>query len=186
MNVSIIVAIALNGAIGKRGSLLWHISEDLRYFKKITDGNTVVMGRKTWESLPKKPLPDRRNIVLTKNKNYVAQGAEIFDSVEEVLKKCSEKEKIFCIGGGTVYKEMLPYSNNLYITRVFKKYEADTFVPTENLLANTNQIQFPDYDYFVVDMNIWKRKNKNKTEKKVDEQSGLEYQFEEYSRINKV
>ncbi len=132
MKISIIVAIAENGAIGKDGDLLWHISEDLKHFKKITTGHTVVMGRKTWESLPIKPLPNRRNIVLTNNKNYIAEGAEVFFSVEGILESCKKEEEIFCMGGGMLYKEMLPLCNTLYLTQVSGNFDADTFFPEIN------------------------------------------------------
>ena len=128
--ISLIVAIAQNNAIGKDNDLLWHLSEDLKYFKKTTNERTVLMGRKTWESLPFKPLKNRRNIVVSSQKDYKIEGAELFDSVEkavEVLK--TQKDEVFCIGGASLYKALLPNADKLYITRVYKDFEADVFFP---------------------------------------------------------
>ena len=128
--ISLIVAIAQNNAIGKDNDLLWHLSEDLKYFKKTTNERTVLMGRKTWESLPFKPLKNRRNIVVSSQKDYAIDGAELFDSIEkavEVLK--TQKDEVFCIGGASLYKALLPKADKLYVTRVYKDFEADVFFP---------------------------------------------------------
>lgn len=128
--ISLIVAIAQNNAIGKDNDLLWHLSEDLKYFKKTTNERTVLMGRKTWESLPFKPLKNRRNIVVSSQKDYAIDGAELFDSIEkavEVLK--TQKDEVFCIGGASLYKALLPKADKLYITRVYKDFEADVYFP---------------------------------------------------------
>lgn len=128
--ISLIVAIAQNNAIGKDNDLLWHLSEDLKYFKKTTNERTVLMGRKTWESLPFKPLKNRRNIVVSSQKDYAIDGAELFDSIEkavEVLK--TQKDEVFCIGGASLYKALLPEAEKLYVTRVYKDFEADVFFP---------------------------------------------------------
>lgn len=128
--ISLIVAIAQNNAIGKDNDLLWHLSEDLKYFKKTTNERTVVMGRKTWESLPFKPLKNRRNIVVSSQKDYHIEGAELFDSVDKVLEALKEeKDEVFCIGGASLYKALLPKADKLYITRVYKDFEADVFFP---------------------------------------------------------
>ena len=103
-NLSIIVAMAENRAIGKDNDLLWHLSSDLKRFKKLTTGHPVVMGRRTWESLPKRPLPGRRNIVLTQNPDYVAEGAEVVHSVNDLftaLKDCDDE--VFIMGGAAIY-----------------------------------------------------------------------------------
>lgn len=126
-DLNIIVAVANNGAIGEKGNLLWHISEDLRYFKATTSGCSVLMGRKTWESLPFKPLKDRRNIVITNNEDYEAAGAEIFTSIQAALASCRGDEKLFCIGGGKIYEQFLPFCNRIYLTKVYADFEADTF-----------------------------------------------------------
>lgn len=128
--ISLIVAIAQNNAIGKDNDLLWHLSEDLKYFKKTTNERTVVMGRKTWESLPFKPLKNRRNIVVSSQKDYHIEGAELFDDVNKVLEALKEeKDEVFCIGGASLYKALLPKADKLYITRVYKDFEADVFFP---------------------------------------------------------
>lgn len=128
--ISLIVAIAQNNAIGKDNDLLWHISEDLKYFKKTTNAKTVLMGRKTWESLPFKPLKNRRNIVVSSQKDYAISGAELFNDTEMALEALkSEKDEVFCIGGASLYKALLPKADKLYITRVYKDFEADVFFP---------------------------------------------------------
>ena len=97
--ISIIVAVARDYGIGKDNQLLWHISEDLKRFKEITAGHSVVMGRNTWLSLPRRPLPKRRNIVLSRNPNFKDEGAEAFTSIEKVLETVENEEKIFIIVG---------------------------------------------------------------------------------------
>ena len=129
--ISIIVAIASNGAIGRNNQLLWHISEDLRYFKKVTAGHTVIMGRKTWESIGR-PLPNRRNIVVSKSM-AAATGIEIFPSLEDAVfaaEQSSATNEIFIIGGGEIYRQSLPLAGRLYLTEVHTSIEdADTFFP---------------------------------------------------------
>jgi dihydrofolate reductase len=128
--ISLIVAIAQNNAIGKDNDLLWHISEDLKYFKKTTNARTVLMGRKTWESLPFKPLKNRRNIVVSSQKDYQISGAELFSDTDKALEALKEeKDEMFCIGGASLYKALLPKADKLYITRVYKDFEADVFFP---------------------------------------------------------
>lgn len=130
MTISIIVAVAQNGAIGKENKLLWHISEDLKYFKRVTSGNPVVMGRKTWESIGK-PLPGRRNIVISRSLDSIP-GAEVFKSLEIALEdvKKSGADEVFIIGGGEIYREALPFAHKLYLTKVHVNIEdADTFFP---------------------------------------------------------
>ncbi len=128
-NLSIIVAIASNGAIGKDNRLLWHIPGDLRRFKQLTTGHTILMGKKTWESLPVRPLPNRTHVVLTDQPGEQIEGCITAYSVEDALAKCPEKGEIFVIGGGSVYRQFLPLADRLYITRVHRDYEADTFFP---------------------------------------------------------
>jgi dihydrofolate reductase len=127
MTYSIIVAIAQNGAIGKNNDLLWHLSEDLKYFKRTTSGKTVIMGYNTWLSLPVKPLPKRRNIVLVPDSSFDHPDFESAYSIEEVGKICSGDDECFIIGGGSVYQQFLPLADKLYITWVFKDFEADIF-----------------------------------------------------------
>lgn len=127
--MNIIVAIADNGAIGKDNQLLWHISEDLRYFKKVTTGATVVMGRKTYQSIGK-PLPGRRNIVISRSVRQI-KGVEIFESIPTFLETInSSYSEVFVIGGGELYRELLPYTSKLYLTLVHTTIaDADTFFP---------------------------------------------------------
>ena len=127
--ISIIVAIAENGAIGKDNQLLWHISDDLKRFKKITAGHKIIMGRNTLLSLPKWPLPNRTNIVITDNKAEQFAGCEMVFSIEEAVSKCGKEEECFIIGGASIYRQFLPLADKLYITRVYKDFDADTFFP---------------------------------------------------------
>lgn len=165
-SLSIIVAIAQNGAIGKNNDLLWHLSGDLKRFKKLTTGHPVVMGRKTWESLPKRPLPGRKNIVFTQNPDFEAEGAEVVHSVNELFKTLKDcDEEVFVMGGAAIYQLLLPFANRLYITRVYRDYEADVFFPTidmsEFTLVNLSEPMF-------------------------DVESGLDYAYEEYDRKYKL
>lgn len=124
----LIVAIGEDGAIGKNGDLIWKISEDLKHFKTLTTGHPVIMGRKTWDSLPKKPLPNRRNIILTRQKDFMAEGAEIVNSVEKAINLTSGEEP-FIIGGSEIYKTFLPFTSLFHITKVFDSCpEADAFL----------------------------------------------------------
>lgn len=126
--IKIIAAISKNHQIGKDNKLPWHISEDLQYFKKTTSGKAVLMGRKTFESLGK-PLPNRRNIVLTRDTNFKAEGIETIHSMEEALELCKSLEDIFIIGGGQIYTAFLPYADELYLTLVDKVIDGDTDFP---------------------------------------------------------
>ncbi len=128
--VAIIVAAAEDGAIGRGGDMIWHLPGDLKHFKKTTLGCPVVMGRLTWESLPKKPLPGRRNIVVTRQSDYVAVGAETAPSLEEALERCAASGRVFVIGGGEIYRQAWPLATELYFTRIFSSCpDADTRVP---------------------------------------------------------
>jgi dihydrofolate reductase len=127
--ISIIVAVSEDLGIGKDNELLWHISEDLKRFKRLTFGNTVIMGKRTWESLPKRPLPGRRNIVLTDDKNETIDGSITVHSLEEALEKCKKEEEIFVIGGGSVYRQFMQYADRLYITHIHQKAPADIYFP---------------------------------------------------------
>lgn len=126
--VSVIVAVASNGAIGCANKLLWHISEDLRRFKAITSGHPVVMGRKTFESIGK-PLPGRTNVVITRNGNYSAPGVSTAGSLEEAIGMFPESEEVFIIGGAEIYSQAMPIADKFYLTVVERDYEGDTFFP---------------------------------------------------------
>ena len=133
--ISIIVAVSEDWGIGKDNELLWHISEDLKRFKRLTSGNTVIMGKKTWESLPRRPLPDRKNIVLTDNPQETIVNSVTAYSIDDALSKCRPDEEIFIIGGGSIYRQFLPIADRLYITHVHKKAPADIYFPEIDLNA---------------------------------------------------
>ena len=128
-NLSIIVAIARNNAIGKDNQLLWHLSDDLKRFKKITSGHTVLMGRNTFLSLPKGALPNRTNIVVTDRNGEAFEGCRVAHSLEEAMEMIPEGEECFVMGGGMIYRQLLPVAGKLYLTEVDVSLEADTFFP---------------------------------------------------------
>lgn len=128
--ISIIVAIAENGAIGLNNQLIYHISADMKRFKTLTTGNTVIMGRKTYLSLPKGALPNRRNIVLSRNPDNIFPGAEAYTSIEEAITHCNADEKIYIIGGAEIYHQAFPIADELNITLVHNTpNQADTYFP---------------------------------------------------------
>ncbi|SFG75156.1 dihydrofolate reductase [Pedobacter insulae] len=126
--LSIIVAVSENNAIGKDNQLLWHLPADLKHFKEITSGNTIIMGRKTYDSIGK-PLPNRRNIVITRNANLVIPGVEVATSLVNAIELCKHDKEVFIIGGAEIYQQSLAHATHIYLTRVHRKYEADTFFP---------------------------------------------------------
>jgi dihydrofolate reductase len=128
MIISIIVAIAENNAIGKNNQLLWNLPIDLKHFKTITSGHTVIMGRKTYDSVGK-PLPNRRNIVITRDANLKIEGAEVVGGLQQALDSCNPKEEVFILGGAEIYKQALSLTDKIYLTRVHESFEADTFFP---------------------------------------------------------
>lgn len=133
MSFSIIVALAENKGIGKNNDLLWYISEDLKRFKRLTTGHTIIMGKNTFNSLPKGALPNRRNMIITSKpqsiKNCKTENCIVVDSIEAAIKACNPDEENFIIGGGSIYKQMLPYANRLYLTQVHENADADIFFP---------------------------------------------------------
>jgi len=133
MRVSLIVAVAENGVIGKDGNLPWHIPGDLKWFKETTMGKPMIMGRKTWESFGK-PLPGRPHIVMTRDANYKAAGATVCQNLEEALEAASgmldETGEVMIIGGGEIYRMALPSVDRLYLTEVALSPEGDTRFPS--------------------------------------------------------
>jgi len=128
--LSIIVAVAENNAIGKDNDLIWYISDDLKRFKRLTTGHTILMGRKTYESLPNGALPKRENVVISRDRTLQLKGCTILNSVEEAIEKYANiPEEIFVIGGGSIYQELLPYAQKIYLTKVHASFEADIFFP---------------------------------------------------------
>ena len=155
--ISIIVVVGKNREIGFKNKLLWDIPEDMQRFKEITTGHTVVMGDKTFESIGR-PLPGRKNVVVTRNENYDAEGVEVRNSLEDVLQESKDSpEEVFVIGGGQIFEQSLSYADKLYITVVDDEPEADTF--------------FPDYSDF-----------KNVVLEKKSSNGELEYTFYELER----
>lgn len=128
MILSIIVAAAENNVIGKDNGLIWHLSADLKRFKALTTGHTVVMGRKTFESIGK-ALPNRRNIVISRNHTFRAAGCEVVASIDEALEKVKEEEEVFLIGGVTVYQALWKKADRLYLTRVHTEPVGDVCIP---------------------------------------------------------
>ena len=153
--ISIIVAVAENNAIGKQGDLLCHMPADLKHFKEVTQGHTVLMGERTYLSLPKRPLPKRRNIVLTDVAGRTFEGAEVAYSIPELLEMVRNEDEAFVIGGGMVYRQFMPLADKLYITHLHHAWEdADTFFPvidTRIWQVASEEYHFADadnpYDY---------------------------------------
>jgi dihydrofolate reductase len=156
--ISIIVAIAKDNVIGKDNKFLWHISEDLKRFKKITTGKKMIMGRKTFESLPG-ILPNREHIVLTRDNNFNVDSDKVtiehdFNSVLQRYSEC--EDEVFVIGGAEIYKQFLPYAKKLYLTKVDEEFEGDTYFPG---------INYSNYN------------TEYTSEKFIDEKNGLHYTF---------
>lgn len=140
--VKIIAAVCRNGAIGRGGDLLFHISDDLRRFKTLTLGHPIIMGRKTFESFPKGPLPGRRNIVISRRTDYAPAGAEVYPTPEAALEACDGADEVFIIGGGEIYRQFMPIADELLLTEIDAAPDnADTF--------------FPDFDMTQAEASEW-------------------------------
>ena len=162
MSISIIVAIAKNNAIGFENKLLYWLPNDLKRFKALTTGHTIIMGRKTFESLPKGALPNRRNIVLSRQE-IDFPGAERFNSLESALSQCNREEEIYIIGGASVYQEAMSLADKLCITHIDDTPEqADAFFPQ-------------------IDSSVWEQTNKESHQ--TDEKHQYAYSFVDYRRI---
>jgi dihydrofolate reductase len=159
--ISIVVAISENNAIGKNNQLLWHLSADLKHFKEITSGHTIIMGRKTYDSIGK-PLPNRRNIVISRNTDLILPGVEVVGSVHEALALCTSEKEVFMIGGAEIYKQSLPITQKIYLTTVHQTFEADAFFP---------------------DLKTTEWKETEKEQHQVDEKNNLPYTFSTLERI---
>ncbi|MDE2030853.1 MAG: dihydrofolate reductase [Patescibacteria group bacterium] len=171
MIISIIAAVSDNNVIGGGNTLLWNLSEDMKHFREITRGHTVIMGRKTFESIGK-PLPNRKNIVITRDINYTHEGIDVVNSLEKALRLATLEQgrefeenqdelEIFIIGGGEIYKQAFDKANKLYITEVHKNFEGDTIFP-------------------VIDKNIWRETSRE--DYNVDENNNIPYSFVEYKK----
>lgn len=163
MSISLIAAIGSDNAIGKDGRMPWHLSEDLKHFKALTSGHTVVMGRHTWESLGSKPLPDRKNIVISRSMQPT-EGCEVRSDIDFLkrFKGRGKKEEIFIIGGGELYRQTLSIADTIYITVTGIHIEsADTFFPK-------------------IDPGIWKC---TAEEVSIDDKTGIRLMFKTYGRM---
>ena len=129
MGLSIVVAMDNNGLIGKDNQLPWHLPADLAYFKKITTGKSILMGRKTYDSIGR-PLPNRRNIVITRNTKIMITGCEVVSSIDEALLLTENEKEVMVIGGASLCEQLLPKVNRLYITRIDSEFEGDIYFPT--------------------------------------------------------
>jgi dihydrofolate reductase len=159
-NISIIVAIAQNFAIGKNNELLFHLPNDLKRFKQITTGHPVIMGRNTLLSLPKGALPNRRNIVITDDPKEKFERCEMVFSIEEAIQAAKNEEEAFVIGGGMIYRQFYPFAGKLYLTLVHRDFDADVY--------------FPEIDY-----SEWKEEDR---EDHFDEKNGFNYSYLNLSR----
>lgn len=158
--ITIIVAAAENNAIGKNNQMPWHLPNDFKYFKKNTLAHSVVMGRKTFESIGK-PLPERRNIILTRDMNFTHEEVDVANSINEVLNYCRDEREIFIIGGAEIYKQTLPLADKILLTRVHTTVDGDAYFP-----------ELLDHE--------WKLVSAEKHEK--DEKHAFDYTFEVYER----
>ncbi len=157
MTLAIIVATDKQGLIGKNNTLPWRLSADLRYFRRVTMGNAIIMGRRTHQSIGK-ALPGRKNIVVSANSNYHAQGCTVIHSMADALQVCKSTREVFIIGGASLYQQLLPHIDKLYLTLVHTKLKGDSYFPQwdkakwrqlsrEDHLADSNN----NYDYsFIV------------------------------------
>jgi dihydrofolate reductase len=161
MIVSIIVAISENHVIGKDNKLLWHLPADLKHFKDTTTGHTVIMGRKTYDSVGK-PLPKRRNIIITRQPITI-EGCEVVNSIETALDLCKSEDEVFIVGGAEIYKQSLKLTDRIYLTIVHKDFDGDSFFPE-------------------IDKTEWKEISREDFEP--DEKNNLPYSFIKLERYN--
>ena len=166
MKISLIVAAAENNAIGKNNQLLWHLPNDLKFFKNTTWGMPVIMGRKTFEAV-NKPLPGRFNVVITRQDGWKADGVIVAKDLKEALQKATETncKEIFIIGGGEIYKQSMEMTDKIYLTRVHANIDGDTFFPVidENKWQLTSNQEFAadEKHAFAYSFQVWKTKPLN-------------------------
>ena len=162
MIISIVVAIGRNNEIGENGNLLCHLPADLKHFKEITSGHTVIMGRKTFQSLPKGPLPNRRNIVISRNVHLKIENAEVYPSLDHAFIRLVDEREMFIIGGAQIYEQALPIADKIYLTKIHATFpEADVFFPK-------------------IDLSIWRETNRETFP--ADEKNPYVFSFVEYER----
>ena len=160
--INVIVAKASNNVIGAKNELIWHLPNDLKHFKSITSGHPIIMGRKTFESLGR-PLPNRTNIVITRDKNWQAENVEKEFSLEKAIESAKKiNEDIYIIGGGNIYKQAMEFADVLYITEVHHEFEGDTYFPE-------------------IDEEIWEEVDRENFMK--DEKHSYAYSYVTYKRI---
>ncbi len=162
-NISIIVAIDSHYGIGLNNQLLCYLPDDLKKFKQITTGHTIIMGRKTYESLPNGALPNRRNIVISSNQELNLPSCEIATSIENAIQLCKNESEIFIIGGASIYQQAIDIANTIYLTRIHYHFQADTFFPkfkNENWLKKSEEFHSKD-DKHSVDFSFekWVKKS---------------------------
>lgn len=163
--ITLVVAKSDNQVIGRDNQLIWKLSSDLKRFKQLTSGHPIIMGRKTFESIGK-ALPNRRNIVITKNKNWNSEGIEVVHSLEEALKKAKSLDStIFILGGGTIYEQSISLADAIEVTEVHAVFEGDAYFPE-------------------IDNRTWKEVNRENFSK--DEKNEFNYSFVRYERISEV
>ncbi len=161
--LSIIVAKGKNNIIGKDNKMIWHLPEDLKHFKNLTTGHTIIMGRKTFESLGK-PLPNRKHIIFSQNPDFKVndENVEVVHSLLQIQDLIEGKEEAFVIGGAMIYNFLMPYVKKMYVTEIEKDFEGDTFFP-------------------IIDSEVWKETSREKGIK--NEENNLDYYFVTYERI---
>ena len=155
MTITIIVATDQHNGIGANNQLMWHLPADLKFFKQTTTGHTIIMGRKTFDSIGK-PLPNRQNIVITKQQNLKIEGAQVFNALADAFAAFNDQKELFIIGGAEIYRLALPLANKIYLTKVNGVFNADVFFP--NILTNewkeTEQTFFPKNDKNAFDFTL--------------------------------
>ena len=163
-NISMIACVGKNLELGKNNDLIWHLPNDLKYFKKITSGKTVIMGRRTFDSLPG-ILPKRCNIVLQLPNESNIEGVEIFNDIESILKRVENEEEVFVIGGASIYRQFLEYANKLYLTEVHQSCkDAEVYFPIfdkklyNRIVCGHNEDNNIKYDFVIYEKKLIKKK----------------------------
>ncbi len=161
MTISLVVAASTNNVIGRDGGLPWHLPDDLRHFKRLTTGKPVIMGRRTFESIGR-PLPNRHNLVMTRDPDYAAEGCDVVTSVDEALDAAAGAGEVMVIGGGQVYRDFLPHADRIYLTRVQAEVDGDTYFPeigeAEWLLVSTEHHADDDRHDYAFDLMVFERR----------------------------
>ncbi|MBW0454152.1 MAG: dihydrofolate reductase [Candidatus Kinetoplastibacterium crithidii] len=162
MEITIIVAYSKNRVIGKQNTIPWHLTGDMQHFKKTTINNQIIMGRRTWESLKRKPLPNRKNIIITNNANITFNGGITAYSLYDAIQKCTLTKKVFIIGGEQLYKQFMPLSSTIIATEIHAEFQGDAFFPKIN-------------------KELWQEERRDHQ----PPENGLKYDFVKYKKIAK-